>query len=87
MLQTIEESGFAELNAHDAAALGISERDQLVVSGNGQEVSVPARLNRDLPQGALFIPDNFPELQVNRLYRVGEYPCPVTVRKAVERTE
>jgi len=87
VLQTIEESGFAELNAHDAAALGINERDQLIVSGNGQEVSVPARLNRDLPQGALFIPDNFPELQVNRLYRVGEYPCPVTVRKAVERTE
>lgn len=84
-LNTIQDQAYVELNRADARALGIGEHDRVSIRGNCGEVTVRARLNKDFPHGLLFIPDNFRAVPLNRLFKAGQYPCPVRIERAAPR--
>jgi NADH-quinone oxidoreductase subunit G len=65
-LGNIASPGYAELSAGDAAALGVSEGDQVVVRGAGAEVSLPVRIG-DIATGAVFVPYDQRDIRANTL--------------------
>lgn len=56
-----------ELHPEDAARLLIREGETVRVTGNGVELSAPARLNPGLRPGVAFAPDHFAAFAVGRL--------------------
>ena len=73
---------YIELNTDQAATLGISEGQRLELQANGYAINANARLNPSLQPGVVFVPGHFSKAQLNRLFKAGEYPCPVTLRIA-----
>jgi len=80
------ETGFY-LGQEDAEALGVCEGEMLVVSAGSAKGVAPARIERELPRGViyLYVPDAFGGLEGSRdlegLYRLDANPCPVEVTK------
>ena len=70
------------MSARDAAQLGLSDRDQVVVRSAQGELTAQLKVNRRFPRGLVFVPENYRTLRLNSLMRRGEYPCPVEVQKA-----
>jgi NADH-quinone oxidoreductase subunit G len=70
------------MSARDAAQLGLSDRDQVVVRSAQGELTAQLKVNGRFPRGLVFVPENYRTLRLNSLMRRGEYPCPVEVQKA-----
>jgi len=49
---------YAELNADDAAELGIADGDQVILAADGVQVVVKARVNGKSPLGAVLLPQH-----------------------------
>lgn len=82
ILNTVADDPYVEMSAQDAAQLGISDRDQVVVRSAQGELTAQLKVNKRFPGGLVFIPENYRILRLNSLMRRGEYPCPVEVQKA-----
>jgi NADH-quinone oxidoreductase subunit G len=82
ILNTVADDPYVEMNAQDAAKLGLSDRDPVVVRSAQGELTAQLKVNRRFPAGLVFVPENYRTLRLNSLMRRGEYPCPVEVQKA-----
>ncbi len=81
-LNTIQDQAYLTLNIQDAEVLDIHPDDLVIVKANGHELTVPAKLDKQYPRGLLFIPNNFIDVSLNRLFKQGQYPCPAEIEKA-----
>jgi NADH-quinone oxidoreductase subunit G len=79
-LRAILDAPYIELNSDQAQILGISEGQTVSLQANGYSFSANARLNPSLQSGLVFVPNHFSQAKLNRLFRAGEYPCPVELR-------
>ncbi|MBL0375281.1 NADH-quinone oxidoreductase subunit NuoG [Rhizobium sp. KVB221] len=82
ILNTVADDPYVEMSVQDAAQLGLSDRDQVVVRSAQGELTAKLKVNRRFPSGLVFVPENYRALRLNRLMRRGEYPCPVDVHQA-----
>jgi len=80
------EEGF-HLNPEDAAKIGVSEGENIIVKAGSISASAPARLHPELPRGViyLYMPEASGGLSnrasLEPLFRLAENPCPVEVSK------
>lgn len=81
-LNTVADDPYVEISGPDAAQLGLSDGDQVVVRSAQGELTAQLQVNRRFPKGLVFVPENYRNLRLNSLMRRGEYPCPVEVQKA-----
>ncbi|WP_287149254.1 molybdopterin-dependent oxidoreductase, partial [Mesorhizobium sp.] len=82
ILNTVADDPYVEMSAWDAAQLGLSDRDQVIVRSTQGELRAQLKVNRHFPGRLVFVPENYRDLRLNSLMRRGEYPCPVEVQKA-----
>ncbi|ASY65174.1 NADH-ubiquinone oxidoreductase chain G (plasmid) [Sinorhizobium sojae CCBAU 05684] len=82
ILNTVADDPYVEMSAEDAAELGLSDCDPVVVQSARGELTAKLKVNRRFPRGLVFVPENYRALCLNSLMRRGEYPCPVEVRAA-----
>ncbi|QFI69057.1 NADH-quinone oxidoreductase subunit NuoG [Sinorhizobium alkalisoli] len=82
ILNTVADDPYVEMSAEDAAELGLSDRNRVVVQSAQGELTAKLRVNRRFPRGLVFVPENYRVLCLNSLMQRGEYPCPVQVRAA-----
>jgi NADH-quinone oxidoreductase subunit G len=82
ILNTVAHEPYVEMSAEDAAELGLSDGDQVIVRSVQGELTAELKINRRFPKGLVFVPENYRTLRLNSLMRRGEYPCPVEVQKA-----
>ncbi|WP_331376534.1 NADH-quinone oxidoreductase subunit NuoG [Sinorhizobium chiapasense] len=82
ILNSVADDPYVEMSAEDAAALGLSDQDQVVVRSAQGVLTAKLKVNRRFPSGLVFVPENYRALRLNSLMRRGEYPCPVEVREA-----
>jgi predicted molibdopterin-dependent oxidoreductase YjgC len=65
-LRGIQHQPFVEMSDVDVKRLGIADGDEVLVSGNGFEVRLPA-VTGDIVAGAVFVPYDQAGLRANRL--------------------
>lgn len=82
VLNTVADDPYVEMSELDAAELGLSDGDQVVVRSARGELTAKLMANRRFPRGLVFVPENYRALRLNSLMRRGEYPCPVEVQPA-----
>ncbi len=81
ILNTVANDPYVAMSAQDAAQLGLSDGDQVVVRSARGELTAQLKVDRRFPKGLVFVPENYRALRLNSLMRRGEYPCPVEVQK------
>jgi NADH-quinone oxidoreductase subunit G len=81
ILNTVADDPYVEMSAPDAAQLGLSDRDQVVVRSAQGKLTAQVKVNKRFPKGLVFVPENYRNLRLNSLMRRGEYPCPVEVQE------
>ncbi len=81
LLGSLIDAPFLEIGKEGADSLGVREGDSVKVRRNGQSIELKVRVKEGLPEGLLFIPENFGSLSINNLMEKGVYPFPVEVRK------
>jgi NADH-quinone oxidoreductase subunit G len=82
ILNTVADDPYVEMSGQDAAQLGLSDRNQVVVRSGQGELTAKLKVNKRFPRGVVFVPENYKALRLNGLMRRGEYPCPVEVHPA-----
>lgn len=82
ILNTVADDPYVEMSVQDAAQLGLSDQDQVIVRSARGELTAKLKVNRRFPMGLVFVPENYHALRLNRLLQRGEYPCPVDVHQA-----
>ncbi|MDL2402644.1 NADH-quinone oxidoreductase subunit NuoG [Rhizobium mayense] len=87
ILNTIADDPYVEMSGDDAAQLGLSDGDQVIVRSAQGELTAKLRVNRRFPRGLVFVPENYRTLRLNMLMRRGEYPCPVNVQRVHAASE
>jgi NADH-quinone oxidoreductase subunit G len=81
ILETLAAEPYVEMSPREASALGLSDRDQVIVRSRHGEAKARLRVTRRFPDGVVFIPENFAEMRLNLLIKQGEHPCRVAVCK------
>jgi len=71
---------FVELNAADAARLGVGEGEVVGVNTPHGRLDLPARVTEGVPSGSVFVPAGFPEAPISTLWADGlaTAPCRIT---------
>ena len=82
ILNTVADDPYVEMSASDAADLGLTDHDVVVVRSAQGELTAELKVNKHLPAGLVFIPENYRALRLNSLMRRHEYPCPVEIQRA-----
>ncbi|AJD44841.1 NADH dehydrogenase (quinone) subunit G 2 (plasmid) [Rhizobium gallicum bv. gallicum R602sp] len=82
ILNTVADDPYVEMSAQDAAQLGFSDSDPVVVRSALGELTAKLKVNKRFPKGLVFLPENYRALRLNRLMRRGVYPCPVEIHQA-----
>ena len=82
ILNTVASDPYVAMSAQDAAQLCLSDGDQVVVRSPGGDLTAKLKVDKEFPKGLVFVPENYRTLQLNKLMRRGEYPCPVEVHQA-----
>lgn len=82
LLKGLIEAPFAEMSREDASSFGLKEGDSLKIRSNGKAIDLKVRINGGLPEGLIFIPENFRTIGLNLLMRRGIYPFPVEIERA-----
>jgi anaerobic selenocysteine-containing dehydrogenase len=65
-LRSLAKKPFVEMNDRDVKELGLADGDEVVVSGNGAEVTLTLRIG-DVAQGAVFVTYDQPGVRANAL--------------------
>ncbi|WP_049732364.1 NADH-quinone oxidoreductase subunit NuoG [Rhizobium ecuadorense] len=81
ILNTVANDPYVAMSAEDAAELGLSDGDQVIVRSAQGELTAQLKVDRRFPKGLVFVPENYRVLRLNSLMRRGEYPCPVEIQK------
>ncbi len=71
--------GYVEINAADAEELGVSDGDTVRVESPGSSFQAPARISDNVDSKMVFVPTNFPNLGVYRLFQENTTMCRVRV--------
>ncbi|WP_077965578.1 NADH-quinone oxidoreductase subunit NuoG [Ensifer adhaerens] len=82
ILNTVANDPYVAMSAEDAAQLGLSDGEQVVVQSTRGALSAQLKVEKPFPKGLVFVPENYRSLRLNSLMMRGEYPCPVEVHKA-----
>jgi predicted molibdopterin-dependent oxidoreductase YjgC len=59
---------YIEVCREDAAELGLQEGDLLKLKAEAGELKAKVKVDRRLPQGVLFAPYHFADMELNRVY-------------------
>jgi formate dehydrogenase alpha subunit len=78
----VSPAGFVELSGADAKACGVAAGDKIKVTAGSASIVAPVRISDDLPQGLLFAPYHFADLNVQQLVPAGSNLVAVTLAKA-----
>ncbi|MDQ3952728.1 MAG: NADH-quinone oxidoreductase subunit NuoG [Actinomycetota bacterium] len=78
-LSALARGAFVEMNDRDVKDLGLADGDEVVVSGNGAELTLPLRIG-DVAEGAVFVPFDQPGAPANSI--IGGRDPYVQVRRA-----
>ncbi len=62
-----QKTSYLEINPQDAAKVGVSENEILILTSRRGEMEVPARITQNVPPGTLFLPIHFGESPPNVL--------------------
>ncbi|MBB2750248.1 UNVERIFIED_ORG: NADH-quinone oxidoreductase subunit G [Rhizobium aethiopicum] len=81
ILNTVANDPYVAMSAEDAAELGLSDGDPVIVRSAQGELTAQLKVDGRFPKGLVFVPENYRALRLNSLMRRGEYPCPVEVQK------
>ena len=81
ILETLAAEPYVEMSPREASALGLSDRDQVIIRSRHGEAKARLRVTKHFPDGVVFIPENFAEMRLNLLIKQGEHPCRVAVCK------
>jgi anaerobic selenocysteine-containing dehydrogenase len=65
-LRHLQKKPYVEMNDEDVKALGISDGDEVTVSGGGFSVQLPVVIS-DIARGAVFVPYGQEGLRANKL--------------------
>ncbi|MDQ0562407.1 NADH-quinone oxidoreductase subunit G [Rhizobium mesoamericanum] len=82
ILNTVASDPYVAIGEEDVAELCLSDGDQVVVRSARGELEAKLKVDKAFPKGLVFVPENYRSLQLNKLMRKGEYPCPVEVQEA-----
>jgi predicted molibdopterin-dependent oxidoreductase YjgC len=66
-LSWVEPGGFVEINAEDAAALGVQDRHAVVIESRRGKVRTSARISENVPPGTVFLAFHWREAPANIL--------------------
>lgn len=80
-LRGIEGEAYIEINKEVGLALGFQESERVTIKSNRGELNLPIKFNKYFDPKTVFIPENFPDLHLNKMWDKGEYPCPVNLIK------
>ena len=69
--------GNLQINAEDAETLGLKEGDQVEVSSRSGSFVAPTKLSDKVDRGMVFVPTNFPDQSVYRLFDENTTVCRV----------
>ncbi len=69
--------GYLQINAEDAEALGLKEGDQVKVSSRSGFFVAPTKSSDKVDRGMVFVPTNFPNQSVYRLFEENTTVCRV----------
>jgi predicted molibdopterin-dependent oxidoreductase YjgC len=73
--------GYIEISSEDAEQLGVNNGDPLeVLSPNGSFIG-PAKISEKISTGMIFVPSNFPDMAVYRLFRENTTVCRVKLNR------
>jgi len=67
LLPKLAKRATAGIHPTEAARLGVGEGDTLRLEGPGGALELPARLDEEVPPGAVFVPYAYAEVELNRL--------------------
>ena len=81
VLNTIVTEPYVEMSPRDAGNRDLLDGDPVVVRSTRGELRARLKINKQFPDGLVFVPENFRALRLNLVLGGGEYPCPVDVRK------
>jgi predicted molibdopterin-dependent oxidoreductase YjgC len=73
---------FLEVHPADAAALGLRDGDEVVLSGSGTELAVQAKVSGRVLEGVVFLPSYYNGGAVNRLLDRNGAATPVRLQVA-----
>lgn len=79
ILTAISAEPYIEIGEEDASNLNLATNDQVLVKTQGHEFGVKLKVNKHFSSGIAFIPENHPDLQLNRLLAGSEYPCAISI--------
>jgi anaerobic selenocysteine-containing dehydrogenase len=68
------------MHPQDGRRLNIEEKDMVVIRSRQGEIICTATLNSLLPEGVVFVPDNFRDTAVNKL-TANSHTCQVNIQK------
>jgi predicted molibdopterin-dependent oxidoreductase YjgC len=66
-LSWVEPRGFVEINAEDAAAVGVQDRHAVIVESRRGKVRTSARISENVPPGTIFLAFHWREAPANML--------------------
>ena len=85
-LLTLCPRGYLEINLQDAAELEIAEGQFVQVSSPAGSFTAPARISGKIGQGMVYVPTNFPDLGVYRLFQENTTVCRVKLTPLKNKT-
>jgi predicted molibdopterin-dependent oxidoreductase YjgC len=74
-----------EMNARDAGDMAVSDGDILEVSSSHSSFVARMKLSDKVSRGMIFVPTNFPDVGVYRLFAENTSICRVRLKPALER--
>ena len=86
VLNTVVTEPYVEMGPGDAGERGLADGDPVVVQSTRGQLRARLKINKQFPDGLVFVPENFRALRLNLLLGRGEYPCPVEVQKEARST-
>ena len=83
-LLTLCPEGYVELNAQDAEKLGVKENEKIKVRSRVAAFVAPVKVSDKIDPGLVFVPTNFPDLGVYKLFEENTTVCRVRVTALTE---
>ncbi len=80
-LTGLQKGAFVEISDSEASELGVTEGEDLSVTGNRYEVILPVKIRKGMREGVAFIPELFPGVSVGRFFTPGVSLPVVKIKK------
>lgn len=73
--------GYIEISGKDAEQLGLIDGEPLEVSSPNGSFIGPAKISEEISTGMIFVPSNFPDMAVYKLFRENTTVCRVKLNR------